>query len=180
MPRHFSGDDVADHVLHRAEPGESSEKTDLYNPFTTPASAFIEWGIGVDLYFSSLSALSLLLFVAGLINIPSIMYYASEDYSPNGQSSLDSQTLKGSAICTTFGWVVCQDCKESDFNGDINEKSRFGRTDDGTVIVQQNLCDGVTYQTVVTNWMTLIFVTVVMILLSLYWGAREVRFDEDK
>lgn len=180
LPRHFSGDEVADHVYHRAEPGESTEKTDLFNPFTTPASAFIEWGIGVDLYFSSLRSLSALLFMAGLINIPAIMYYSSTEYSPDGHEDLDSLTLKGSAVCTTYDWVVCADCKQSDFNDDTNERSRFAVTDDRTTIVQHSLCNGVVVETVIPNWLTLLFITAVMILLSHYWRAREVRFDEDK
>jgi len=180
LPRHF----VTDHggVLRRAEPGENAEETELYSPFLTPASSFIEWGIGVDLYFSSLRSLSFLLFCAGCLNAASITYYASNEYSPNGQSSLQSMTLKGSAVCTTFDWVVCDptSCTPELYNDDGNERNRFGVAEDGTVLIQRSLCDGVTYQTVLTNWFTLFFVTIVMILLSLYWGAREVRFDEDK
>ena len=114
-----------------------------------------------------------------------MMYYASDDYSPNGQSNLNSTTLMGSAICTTFDWVVCASgCEEDLFNDDNNERVRFakGVAEDGSIVtlVRRNLCNGVSYETVVTNWMSLVFITVVIILLSLYWGAREVRFDEDK
>ena len=181
LPRHFSEGRV-EHVLRRAEPGENAEDTELYNPFTTPTSSFIEWGIGVDLYFSSLRALACLLFFAGLMNIPSIMHYASNDYSQNGQSSLESMTLKGTAVCTTFDWVVCdpETCTAELFNDDDNERRRYGVAGDGTVLIQRNLCDGVTYRTVLTSLFTLFFITIVMILLSLYWAAREVRFDEDK
>ena len=181
LPRHFVGANVADHVLHRAEPGESGEDTELYSPFTTPTSSFIEWGIGVDLYFSSVRSLAFLLLLAGIINIPAIMFYASTDYDPNGQESLSGTTLLGSAVCTTFEWVVCaKGCSQDLFNDDENEKKRFGIADDGTILVRQNMCNGVAYETVITNWISLIFISVVMILLSLYWGAREVRFDEDK
>eukprot|EP00977_Amphora_coffeiformis_P030428 scaffold46958_cov199-Amphora_coffeaeformis.AAC.1 len=180
LPRHFASDHGG--VLRRAEPGENAEDTELYSPFATPASSFIEWGIGVDLYFSSLRSLAFLLFCAGCLNIASITHFASNDYSPNGQSSLQSMTLKGSAVCTTFDWVVCDptSCTANLFNDDDNERRRYGVAEDGTVLIQRNLCDGVTYKTVLTNLFTLFFVTIVMILLSLYWGAREVRFDEDK
>lgn len=181
LPRHFAEGRV-EHVLRRAEPGENVEDTELYNPFTTPASSLIEWGIGVDLYFSSLRSLGFLLFLAGLMNIPSIMHYASDEYSENGQSSLESMTLKGSAVCTTTDWVVCDPatCTAELFDDDGNERKRFGVAPDGTVLIERNLCDGVTYQTLLTNLFTLFFITIVMVLLSLYWGAREVRFDEDK
>lgn len=109
-----------------------------------------------------------------------MMYYGSTDYDAKGQASLKGTTLIGSAVCTTYDWVVCLDCTENQFNDDRNERSRFALADDGTILVQQNLCNGVVYETVITNYVSLFFITVVMILLSVYWGAREVRFDEDK
>jgi hypothetical protein len=43
LPRHFAGgEQTAEHVLRRAEPGES-QSTDLYNPLKTPSSSFIEY-----------------------------------------------------------------------------------------------------------------------------------------
>jgi hypothetical protein len=181
LPRHFVGGNVADHALHRAEPGENSQETELYNPFTTPQSSFIEWGIGVDLYFSSLRALAFVLLVAGIISIPALMYYAGSDYNIQDKQSSDvSFSLLGSAVCTSQEWVVCTDCEAEPFNDDINERERFGVADDGTILVQRNLCEGVVYQTVITHWVTLIFLTAVVMILSLYWSAREIRFDEDK
>lgn len=180
LPRHFAGENVADQVLRRAEPGESTEETELYNPFMTSTASFIEWGIGVDLYFSSLRALGVLLLLAGIMNLPAMRYYASSDYSINKQDSLNSTTLIGSAICTTVEWVVCEDCRPEKFEEDDNERKRYAEASDGTVLVLKNDCAGVAYETVITHWVSLMFITVVMILLSLYWRAREVRFDEDK
>ena len=181
MPRHFTGENVAGQVQRRAEPGENTEETELYNPFTTARSSFIEWGIGVDLYFSSLRALGVLLLIAGILNLPAMRYYASRDYSENKQENLDSTTLWGSAICTTVEWVVCEDCSATNFNDeDDYERERFAVAPDDTILVLRNKCAGVAYETVITHWVSLMFITVVVILLSLYWRAREVRFDEDK
>jgi hypothetical protein len=51
LPRHFVGENTAEHVMRLAEPGEK-EDTELYSPIRTPQSSLIEWGIGLDLYFS--------------------------------------------------------------------------------------------------------------------------------
>lgn len=181
LPRHFTGENEADQVLRRAEPGDTGE-TELYSPFTTSAASFIEWGIGVDLYFSSLRALGYLLFLAGILNIPAIRYYASSDYSPNLQKDfMESTFLWGSAICTTDEWVVCGDCldEKGEFNNESARK-RLAIASDNTVLALRNMCAGVAKNTVITHWVTLLVITVIMILLSLYWRAREVRFDEDK
>ena len=172
---------MAGHVLHRAEPGENTQDTELYNPFTTPTSSFIEWGIGVDLYFSSLRALAFVLLIAGIINIPALMYYSGNEYTDDGQAAVNTFSLVGSAICTSAEWVVCEDCRPDQFSEDENEKKRFAiDLETNTTLVQKNLCEGVVTQTVITHWVSLFFVTGVVIFLSLYWSAREVRFDEDK
>lgn len=85
--------------LEKAEPGENTHKTKLYNPLTTPLSQLGDFGLGYGLYFSTLRAFSLLCFITGLLNIPNLLYFASEDYSLD-QGNLTSSLLKGSAICT--------------------------------------------------------------------------------
>ena len=135
LPRHLTGENVADQVLRRAGPGESGD-TELYNPFRTPAASFIEWGIGVDLYFSSLRALAFVLLLAGVLNLPAIRYYASDEYSPNLQKDiLNSTFLWGSAICTTEEWVVCVDCLNNTdpFDNESGQK-RLAVASDGTTL----------------------------------------------
>lgn len=178
LPRHFV-DDTTDHILRRAEPGEAEAKTELYDPFRTPPSALIEWGIGIDLYFSSLRAMVVILFLAGLINLPNIFFYASSNYSPNGQEGLGIFSLQGTAICTTFDWVVCSDCTPEAF-GSTESQERYGIAEDGTVLVQRNECDGGALEQGMVNWATFLFVSIAMALFSIYLRAREIRFDEDK
>ena len=55
-----------------ADPGET-EKTALFQPATMPESCFLEFGLGVDQYFSSLKMLSIMFLVCFLLNIPNMI-----------------------------------------------------------------------------------------------------------
>jgi hypothetical protein len=177
LPRHFVGDQTASHVLRRAEPGET-QPTELYSPFKTPNSSFNEWGIGIDLYFSTLLIMALVLLLAGLIHLPNLIFYRSSDYSSTAKEDL-SWSLKGSAVCNTTEWVVCKDCKESEWHA-FEEKDRIAFAPNGPVLVLQNLCNGGELPQGLVNLSVLFFLVVVLCLLAAYLGAREVRFDEDK
>lgn len=82
-----------------AEPGESSLNTSLYHPWKTPLSQLGDFGLGYGLYFDALRSFAILFLIVGIINIPSIMYFASDEYSA-GQDDVSATLLKGSAICT--------------------------------------------------------------------------------
>jgi hypothetical protein len=183
LPRHFVGEQTASHVLRRSEPGETQE-TELYSPFRTRGSIFIEWGIGVDLYFSTLRIMAIVLFVAGLVHIPNLIFFRSDEYSPAGKGPDNGLpwSLYGSAVCTTREWVACTNCTAKDWNSTTIERQRFGvNTADGTILVERSACnvDSLLKQGLV-NWVTLLMLTGVLIFLAMYLGAREVRFDEDK
>jgi hypothetical protein len=180
LPRHFVGEQTADHVLRRSEPGET-QPTELYSPLRTPSSSFIEWGIGVDLYFSTLRIMAVVLLGAGLIHLPNLLYYRSSSYSSNGKLNLP-WSLKGSAICTSSEWVVCDaSCNTGQWRSD-EELTRIAYTQDGTdvVLVQRNTCNGAQLTQGMLNWAVLFYLVFVLFILSMYLGAREVRFDEDK
>ena len=177
LPRHFAGVARADHVLRRAEPGESSQPTELYSPFKTPNTSFVEWGIGVDLYFSTLRIMALVLFVAGLIHLPNLIFYRSQEYSVDSKDV--PWSLRGSAVCTTTEWVACLDCTEEQWSSE-DQRRGFGRSANDTALIERNACDGGSLPQGVVNLVALFFLAGVMYLLSIYLGAREVRFDEDK
>jgi len=174
LPRHFLGND------DRAEPGEAIEPTLLYDPMTTSSNSFLEWGIGIDCYFSTLKMIAAVMFVAGLINVPNMLYYASTDYSENGQASVQSFFLVGSALCTTFEWAVCRNCLAEDFSHDIEQKARLGFAPDGTVLVERNACHGARFEQGMVNYATFFFLLISMAFISYYQNAREVKADEDK
>ena len=186
LPRHLIGEhQSAGHVLRRAEVGDSRD-TELYSPFFTPASSLIEWGIGVDLYFSTLRIMAFVLLIAACINIPSMLYFAGDDYSPAGKNSLDI-SLTGTAICTTFEWVVCRDCTSDRFDkyDDNLQRVTFLESVDAqgenVTLVSKNACEqDKLFVYGMINWATLIFLGVTVALVSQYLRAREVRFDEDK
>ena len=57
-----------------------------------------DFGLGYGIYFSTLRSFALLSLVAGILNLPNLLYFSSNEYS-NGQMELPG-LLKGSAICT--------------------------------------------------------------------------------
>eukprot|EP00978_Attheya_sp_CCMP212_P011031 scaffold26928_cov46-Attheya_sp.AAC.1 len=113
----------ANKKLDRAEPGECHVPSKLYSPIFTPLKQMGDFGLGIGLYFTTLRALTILTLVAGLVNIPNLIYFQSDEYS-------DSQPgvtifLKGSAICTNTVWVPCPDCNPDDFE---NSPKRLAQT----------------------------------------------------
>lgn len=182
LARYFSDATGNDRKKTRAEPGEMERETELYNPFTTPESDLNAWGIGVGLYFSTLRVVAVILIVAGLINIPSILYYAGPEYS-GGQNGVSSFSLIGSAVCTQLEWVVCADCPEDEWNDSPEEQNRYGTTSvDGSpiILVLRNACVGAQLSQGMVNLATLFFLIICFGLLACFQRAREVRFDEDK
>lgn len=180
LPRYKTGDDNADTVFSRAEPGEYVNETELYDWLRMKQSTLIEWGTGIDLYFISVRFFAALMFVCGLINLPAMLYYASDEY--NGDSVQDYQpSLKASAVCNNTEWVACTDCTESDWQPDTS-RMRFGTSEAGerTTLVLRNSCNGASAAIGYTNFATLAFVLVAVGLFSYYLRAREIRFDEDK
>mmetsp|Transcript_8508 Transcript_8508/g.12383 ORF Transcript_8508/g.12383 Transcript_8508/m.12383 type:complete len:973 (+) Transcript_8508:76-2994(+) len=161
--------------LDRAEPGESIAPTKMYSPFSTPLSQMGDFGIGVGLYFSMLRALWVICLLAGLINVPNIMYFASEKYSANGQMSV-TMLLRGSALCTTQVYVPCPECSLEDF---AHAPDRLGTSND-LMFALKNQCDGATFKQGMVNLCTLFFVLIATIILVVYQKNKVVEFDEDE
>lgn len=99
--------------LTKASPGESTYPTRLYSAFFTPLSQMGAFGIGIGLYFSTLLGVAFITLVAGLINLPNMIYFAGDDYS-NNQVGVH-WALKGSAVCTEMVWVPCPSCEIDNF-----------------------------------------------------------------
>ena len=167
--------------VDRAEPGECTMPTKLYSPFFTPLSQLGDFGIGVGLYFSYLRAVAFITLIAGCINLPNILYYASDDYSKSqpGVQFL----LKGSAICTEQVWVPCPSCSVDDF---AFSRSRIAGTTTVTsngglqtlVFALKNTCDGAKFRVGIVNMASLGFILLTMAALALYQRRKQVTFDE--
>ncbi|KAL3827557.1 hypothetical protein ACHAXA_002054 [Cyclostephanos tholiformis] len=187
MPHTSTGDDGRDFWqkgdFDRAEPGECTMPTKLYSPFFTPLSQLGDFGIGIGLYFSYLRAVAFIALIAGCINLPNILYYASDEYSkcqPGVQF-----LLKGSAICTEQVWVPCPRCSVDEF---AFSRSRIAGTttvtSDGElqtlVFALKNACDGATVQVGIINMASLGFILLAMVALSLYQRRKQIAFDEQE
>ena len=56
--------------LQMAEPGENELPTKLYDPIFTPHKQLGDFGLGIGLYFSTLRAITILTFLAGVLSTP--------------------------------------------------------------------------------------------------------------
>lgn len=167
--------------LARANPGEDSYETVLYHPITTPLKQMGDFGIGVGLYFATLLAMTVMMILAGLMNIPNFMYFGSEEYS-DGQIGV-SWFLKGSAICNVHEWVPCPECDADEFKG-ISERLvlSVNNTNGGGPITfaLRNNCDGAVFRVGMVNFGTTILVLVGVIAMRIYLKKKEVEFDLDE
>lgn len=179
LPRYFSGENETT-VLRRAEPGESTAKTELF-PSVPPDSSLMEWGIGVDLYFSTLRIMAVVLLIGGLLHLPNALYYDSRRYNPGVKREDLSFLLWGTAVCTSTTWVACSAdaCPETKWESSLFE-DRYRIAQDGTRLVLRNSCELDNYAAGFVNWVGLIFMVFAVALGSFYLRIRETRFDEDK
>jgi len=183
LPRQLVRHGHAGHLMRRAEPGEMNCPTKLFPAFTTPNKALIEWGVGIDMYFTSVLILASVLCFAALLHLPNAMFYASTDYSPDGHRDLPL-TLKGTAVCTVRELVACTESCRGQWNASHTDKRRYmiANSPNGTetILVYRNACHGGGLKQGLVNWVVLVFLVLLGVLVSIYLKAREVRFDEDK
>uniref|UniRef100_A0A7S4APN5 CSC1/OSCA1-like cytosolic domain-containing protein n=1 Tax=Pseudo-nitzschia australis TaxID=44445 RepID=A0A7S4APN5_9STRA len=198
--RHRSTTNVmerGDRKFDKADAGEDEKPSRLYPWFTLPHKQLGDFGLGVGLYFSSLRIFILITFICGLISLPNIMYFASEDYDPvkaNGvhRNITFSNFLEiGSATCHTTEWVPCLEC-ECRVSGDSgSQQGRFPQSrcsnstlTDGTstplVFALKNECDGAKWELAATNYATVIFMLLAVMVLGWIMRKEEVSFDEDE
>ncbi|KAL7559514.1 hypothetical protein ACA910_010325 [Epithemia clementina (nom. ined.)] len=179
LPRYFSGGQETGSVQRKAERGEFQEETRLYNPFFTKAVSLGEWGIAIDSYFTSLKYVAFMLLVAGIMNWYNMRYFASSEYSDDKQGSLPA-VLQGSAICTSFEWVACPTCSESNFDASTEEKARFAVTQSGLILVSRNACGNDLLPVGMVNYFTFFLLLITLFLYGTSLNIREIRADEDK
>ena len=175
--------ETAKHILRRAALGDSSIKSELYSYIMTPSRSLIEWGLGVDQYFISLRIMSLVLFVAGLIHLPLLIFYRSNEYCDEDKDGI-SISLKGSAVCTATEWVACSDCLTRKWLS-IEEQRRSAValnpiTGQNVTLIERYNCNGGALTQGSLNLACFFCLVLAMYLINLYLSAREVRVDEDK
>mmetsp|Transcript_5812 Transcript_5812/g.13266 ORF Transcript_5812/g.13266 Transcript_5812/m.13266 type:complete len:1004 (-) Transcript_5812:1353-4364(-) len=179
LPRRFEEKSGGVHI--RAPPGENGKGTRLYSAFMTPMESLSDWGIGMGMYFSSLSAVFVIFILAGSLNIANMIYYSSTEYDPNltGFSLVDM--LQYSTVCTDREWVICtQGCSENiGFWNTIFTNEYYGTSSDGTILINKTKCNPAEFTQGMVNYGTLLLLILCMSLYMWYLKKREVRFDED-
>jgi len=160
----------------------SIDKTDsFYSIWSTPIRDLESFGIGMVLYFDMLKFIAIILFTIGLINIPNILYFGSQEYSggkSGGHSNMDwiARMASGTAICTEREWVICPTCDlqlwEDKF--DISStKQKFGVTH-----VKKNMCEGLTDWNWKINYTSLILIIIGLFLCICRQKIIEIVADE--
>ena len=69
-----------DEPLEKVSQGFKQGDTQLYSIWGTPYSDLGDFGLAIGVYFYTCLSLVFVMFVAGVMNIPNIMYYWSSDY----------------------------------------------------------------------------------------------------
>ena len=160
-----------------AEAGEKRFVTKLCHPFFTPFDHLGDFGFGIALYFTTLRAMAVLLTIAGLVSIPTIVYFSGTEYSNNQEGVF--WPLKGSSVCTDYAFVPCLDCNESNFK---NAMGRFHKvTNDANVSLTfalKNNCDGANKLTITNHLVTMLVVIIGIVLIYFFLERKEIQFDE--
>lgn len=172
----------------RAPPGERHH-TKLYSVLGTPLDSLSDWGIGMSMYFTSLIAVGIIFFSAGIINIANMIYYASDEYDINDDRSSVIKLmmlLHLSAICTDREWVLCSEgCDTHPKWWDTIFTDQYYGTainsDDGeeVVLINRTTCLPAEFEQGIVNYGTMLFLLLSLSIFFWYLGKREVRFDED-
>lgn len=175
--------------LQKAEPGERDLPTRLYRPIFTPHKQLGDFGLGIGLYFTTLRAITVLTFLAGLLNIPNFRFFAGSGYNgPINQRARVSLPMQGSAVCVHTTWVPCPDCGQYNRTYDAS-RIRYGTIlQDGEpqwntmnmTFALKNNCNGATYQQAFINLGTIALIVVGTLAMNVYVRRMEVAFDEDE
>jgi hypothetical protein len=120
LPRRVRNDDG---TYSKAVVGQQLDVSTLYPPpwLSTPVfrqQQMSEFGTGIAVYFDTLLALTVILFVAGVLYLPTMYYYASDDYTLlSDKNNVPTRTgpLRGSLVCPAPIWVPCVDCDRKNF-----------------------------------------------------------------
>lgn len=179
LARHFTG------VKERAEPGEKRHETQLYSLLGTHGGDLNDWGIGIALYFNTVRVMAIGLLLAGFLQIPNWMYYASEEYDydrwSNRSMAVSDLALMGSAICTSKEWVLCDtNYCDAQVLSDIGILYAV-EENTGRIFVEKSSCgDAANMENGMYNYAAMMLLLCITILFNLYQSRKEVLFDEDK
>jgi len=163
--------------FHRAEPGESEHQTKLYPVWGTTLIDLGDFGRGVGLYFTSLRELAIITFIAGLINVPAMVYLNSDRYSAEGRTDI-ALLLRASAACTDTSWEACPTCNANDWD-QSTDRFAMGKASDGSELpfVKVNNCE-MDNMFWIPVYSSMIFVFLAILLISFRQKKKSVKLDE--
>jgi len=180
LPRAFITRNTDLGTYDRAEPGEK-HPTKLYPVWGTSIKDMGDFGVGVGLYFTTLRYYAIMAFIAGLINIPALMYFSSDDYSPTDRQDLPELVMV-SAACTEAEWRPCPSCTESDWNRFPNfatDRFGVGKASDGSELTFIRVNDCRPDQSLgITTFISMLFVIAAVYLINYLQEREAVKFDE--
>jgi len=169
-------------LLKVAVAGETMYETKLYSPWSTPLDQMGDFGLGVGLYFGMLRAFFVLLILAGIMNIPNILFFAGSDYS-NEQKGMKWH-LKGSAACNVHQWVPLtrSSLTASPLKKPEQDRVQTVTNADGQdmTFVIKNMCDGAKMRVGMVNFGTVLLMILGMVLIARYLKKKQEEFDLDE
>ena len=174
LPRRMQDEDRPGKYV-KAPPG--TQDSELYPAFTTSMEDITDFGTGVAVYFETVWLLSILMFVAGLLYIPTFLYYRSDAY---GKTDQTISFLQGSLICDDTEWVPCPDCTMEEW-----EKSphRIAFPTDGSnnlAFILDNKCASLRWQEGVNHLVVVLYWIVAIVGLARHQRKMEKKHDEAK
>jgi hypothetical protein len=139
-----------------------------------------DFGLGTGLYFTNLRALIFMTLVLGMLNIPNMIYFGSDDYS--GDDSTSPLLLQGSAVCTLTSWVPCPKCNITEQWADNMNRIANTTLEDGTTLIfaLRNECDGAKIQLARINFITIVILVLGLVALGFHQEKWEKLFNEGK
>lgn len=166
--------------FQKAEAGEKDEGTVLYSVVDTPERDLADFGLGVGIYFFTLRALAIIMLIAGLINTPNLIYYASDRYN-NKNEGVHAWSLKASAICTNYAWKSCPTCTREDWDRFPATYDRYAvsRDENGDMLtfIKINQCEVGPFVGLVA-FVSMLFVCISVYILQKVIYQKERLFDE--
>jgi len=169
----------------RAEPGETSFKTKLY-PLWSTEHDLADWGVGVGLYFQNLRMFAIICFVAGLISIPNMIYYASDEYdAPFNATDFREVAHDTSQVCTGTRWVACPSCNLDDWDlgikisGRSKDRYAVAKNDQDLKFLLKNDCE-VGVREGIFMLIAMVFIAIAVFAVGYRQRSVEVEYDEEQ
>lgn len=117
--------------------------------------------------------------IAGVINIPNLIFFSSDNYNGWGDG-LALLSLKASAVCTDSTWAPCPTCKKEDWDDFPPTYDRYAEAtaQDGTLLtfIKTNNC-GMNNGVGLVAFACLLYVCLSIYILAKTTKRQEIKFD---